>query len=317
MGRPMTKPHFGVMVPQIKRTWEQSEAASVEFEQLGFDSLWVNDHLYGPQSPQIPILEAWTLIAALAAKTDRVEIGTLVTPAGMRNPQHLGKTIATVDHISGGRIIAGLGSGWMEREHTDFGMAFGTPAQRTKQLRETIALFKSTWVAAEPATMHGNFVNATNLVTEPKPTRVPPILIGGTGPKVTLPLAAQEANIWNNPAGGQGRLAEHIESLHTAMDRVGRGHDEVTISQQCLVAIAPNDDEAGPMIKLAQRIFGGHMGDPTGPLAITGTPERVVEQIGKHIDLGCTMFMIEFFGTDTRIPARLFAESVLPHFDRS
>ena len=123
----MTKPHFGVMVPQIKRTWEQSEAAAVEFEQLGFDSLWVNDHLYGPQSPQIPMLEAWSLIAALAAKTDRVELGTLVTPAGMRNPQHLGKTIATVDHISGGRVIAGLGSGWMETEYTDFGMPFGTP----------------------------------------------------------------------------------------------------------------------------------------------------------------------------------------------
>ena len=313
----MTKPHFGVMVPQIKRTWEQSEAAAVEFEQLGFDSLWVNDHLYGPQSPQIPMLEAWTLIAALAAKTDRVELGTLVTPAGMRNPQHLGKTIATVDHIAGGRVIAGLGSGWMESEYTDFGMPFGTPAQRTKQLRETIALLKATWTADEPVTMHGDFVNATNLVTEPKPTRVPPILIGGTGPKVTLPLAAQEANIWNNPAGGQGRLAESIEALHAAMDRIGRDRDEVTISQQCLVAIAPNEDEAGPMIELAQRIFGGHMGDPTGPLAITGTPERVVEQVGKHIDLGCTMFMIEFFGTDTRVPARLFAESVLPHFDRS
>jgi alkanesulfonate monooxygenase SsuD/methylene tetrahydromethanopterin reductase-like flavin-dependent oxidoreductase (luciferase family) len=187
------------MVPQIKRTWEQSEAAAVEFEQLGFDSLWVNDHLYGPQSPQIPMLEAWSLIAALAAKTDRVELGTLVTPAGMRNPQHLGKTIATVDHISGGRVIAGLGSGWMETEYTDFGMPFGTPAQRTKQLRETIALLKATWTADEPVTMQGDFVNATNLVTEPKPTRVPPILIGGTGPKVTLPLAAQEANIWNNP----------------------------------------------------------------------------------------------------------------------
>ena len=311
------KAHFGVMVPQIKRTWEQSEAAALEFEELGFDSLWVNDHLYGPQSPQIPMLEAWSLIAALAARTERVEIGTLVTPAGMRNPQHLGKTIATVDHIAGGRVIAGLGSGWMESEYTDFGMPFGTPAQRTKQLRETIALLKATWTADEPVTMHGDFVNATNLVTEPKPPRVPPILIGGTGRKVTLPLAAAEANIWNNPAGGQGGLAESIEALHAAMDRIDRDHDEVTISQQCLVAIAPNEDEAGPMIDLAQRIFGGHMGDPTGPLAITGTPERVIEQIGKHIDLGCTMFQIEFFGTDTRIPARLFAESVMPHFDRS
>ena len=313
----MTKQaHFGVMVPQIKRTWEQSEAAAVEFEELGFDSIWANDHLYGPQAPQIPMLEAWSLIAALAAKTERVEIGTLVTPAGMRNPQHLGKTIATVDHIAGGRIIPGLGAGWMPGEYTDFGMPFGSPAERIRQLRETVALLKAMWSSDEPVTMHGDFVNATNLVTEPKPSRVPPLLIGGTGRKGTLPLAAQEATIWNNPAGSQGGLAESIEALHAAMDRVDRDHDEVTISQQCLVTIAPNEDEAGPMIELAQRIFGGHMGDPTGPLAITGTPERVVAQIGKHVDLGCTMFVIEFFGTDTRVPARLFAESVMPHFDR-
>ena len=96
------KAHFGVTVPQIKRTWEESSAAAREFESLGFDSIWVNDHLYGPQSPQIPILEAWSAVSALAAITERVEIGTLVTPAGMRNPAHLGKVIATADEIAGG-----------------------------------------------------------------------------------------------------------------------------------------------------------------------------------------------------------------------
>ncbi|MEX2373841.1 MAG: LLM class flavin-dependent oxidoreductase, partial [Dehalococcoidia bacterium] len=98
----MAKAHFGVMVPQIKRTWEESRSAALEFEGMGYDSLWVNDHLYGPTSPQIPMLEAWALVAALAATTQRVDIGTLVTPVGMRNAAHLGKTIATLDHISGG-----------------------------------------------------------------------------------------------------------------------------------------------------------------------------------------------------------------------
>ena len=312
----MTTPHFGVMVPQIKRTWEQSEAAATLFEDLGYDSIWVNDHLYGPQSPQIPMLEAWTMIAALAAKTERVEIGTLVTPAGMRNPQHLGKTIATVDHISGGRIIAGLGSGWMPAEYEDFGVPFPKPPARANQLNETVSLLKQMWTSDEPVSMQGEFVNATNLVTEPKPTREIPILIGGTGKQKTLPLAAREASIWNNPASSQGRLEENVEALRAAMDKVGRDPSEVRISQQCLVAIAPNEEEAGPMIELAQKIFGGHMGDPTGPLAITGSPDRIVDQIGKHMDLGCTMFMIEFFGRDTREPAQLFAETVLPQFDR-
>src|SRR5512145_3291996 len=76
---PMTKAHFGVTVPQIRRTWEEAKAAATEFEALGYDSIWVNDHLYGPQSPQMAILEAWSMVAALAAITNRVEIGTLVT----------------------------------------------------------------------------------------------------------------------------------------------------------------------------------------------------------------------------------------------
>ena len=99
------QPHFGVMVPQFKRTWEESCRAATEFEAMGYDSLWVNDHLYGATSPQTPVLEAWSLLAGLAAVTTRVELGTLVTPTAMRNPAHLGKTIATVDSISGGRVI--------------------------------------------------------------------------------------------------------------------------------------------------------------------------------------------------------------------
>jgi alkanesulfonate monooxygenase SsuD/methylene tetrahydromethanopterin reductase-like flavin-dependent oxidoreductase (luciferase family) len=88
----------------------------------------------------------------------------------------------------------------------------------------------------------------------------------------------------------------------------------VRVSQQCLVTIAPSVEAAGPMIDTAKKIFGGHMGDPTGPLAIAGDPVRVREQIQKHIDLGCTMFQVEFFGRDTKEPAQLFADTVLPHF---
>ena len=130
--------HVGVTVPQIKRSWDESVAAATELEAMGFDSLWVCDHLYGPQSPSIPILEAWTLLAALAARTERVELGTLVTPTGMRNPAHLGKVIATVDAVAGGRVVPGFGVGWMPREHTDFGQPFLPTRDRADQLDETV-----------------------------------------------------------------------------------------------------------------------------------------------------------------------------------
>lgn len=309
----MANVHFGVTIPQIKRTWTEAKSNSIEFEAMGYDSLWVCDHLYGPQSPQIPILEAWSLISAVAAVTSKVEIGTLVTPAGMRNAPQLGKVIATIDNIAEGRIIPGLGAGWMPREFSDFGVPFLPTSQRLIQLRETVEVLKRMWT--EPSVSYeGKYVQATNLVCEPKPVRVPPILIGGSGEKVTLKLAAQHADIWNHQAARQSELPQKIDVLKQRCSEVGRDFSTLTVSQQCLVTIAPDEASAEPMIDTAKKIFGGHMGDPTGPLAIAGSPARVREQIQKHIDLGCTMFLMEFFGRDTREPAKLFAEQVLPHF---
>lgn len=311
----MGKPHFGVTVPQIKRPWVATAEAATTFEQLQFDSVWVCDHLYGPQSPQLPILEAWSTISALAAVTDRVELGTLVTPAGMRNPAQLAKVIASIDNIAGGRVIAGLGAGWMEREFSDFGVPFESTGARLEQLEETVQLFKRMFDENEDeVSMNGSYVQVDRVVCQPKPPRAVPILIGGSGEKVTMRLAAKHADIWNNLAGQQDVLAHKVDVLKRHCQSVGRDFDEIEVSQQCLVTIASSDDEAGPMADRAQQIFGGHMGNPKGEMAITGTAERCCEQIQRHIDLGCTSFVIEFFGRDTREPAQLFAESVLPEF---
>ena len=311
---PDRKPHFGVTLPQIKRPWVAAAQAARGFEAMGFDSLWVCDHLYGPQSPQLPILEAWSMISAVAAITERAEIGTLVTPVGMRNPAHLGKVIATVDNIAGGRVIAGLGGGWMPREFTDFGMPFLGTGERLKQLAETVALLKRMWGDEAEVSYDGEYVHADNVVCQPKPPRRVPILIGGAGEQVTLKIVAREADIWNNLAGQQAVLGHKLDVLRRHCDAAGRDPASITASQQCLVTVAPDAESAGPMADRAQKIFGGHMGDPKGPLAITGTPERCAEQIQKHIDLGCTMFIMEFFGKDTLEPAQLFAEEVLPEF---
>jgi alkanesulfonate monooxygenase SsuD/methylene tetrahydromethanopterin reductase-like flavin-dependent oxidoreductase (luciferase family) len=310
----MAKVHFGATVPQIKRTWPEAADAARGFEELGYDSLWVCDHLYGPQSPQLPILEAWSMISALAAITERVELGTLVTPAGMRNPAQLGKTIATADNIAGGRVIAGLGGGWMPREFTDFDTPFLSTGQRLVQLKETVELLKRMWGDEDEVTYEGKYVTATNVVTQPKPPRKVPVLIGGGGEKVTLKLVAKEADIWNNLAGQQAQLEHKIGVLKQHCDDVGRDFSEITVSQQCLVTIAPDEASAGPMAERAQQIFGGHMGDPKGPMAITGTPDQCIKAIEKHIDLGCTMFVMEFFGRDATVGAELFAKEVMPAF---
>ena len=308
-------PHFGVMVPQIKRTWAETQRAATAFEEMGFDSLWVNDHLYGPQSPAIPMLEAWTLAAGIAAVTENAEIGTLVTPVGMRNPAHTGKMIATVDNIAGGRVIPGFGSGWMPREFTDFGMPFVGTRDRLRQLEEGLQIFKGMFDADQDEfSFEGEYFHTENLVTQPKPPRDVPILVGGGGEQVTMRIAAQYADIWNNSAGAQDNLEHKVSVLRGHAERLGRDPSEIRVSQQCLVTIVEDEGQLAPMVERAQKIFGGHMGNPAGEMALTGTPEMIQERINRHVELGCDMFMIEFFGRDTIEPAQAFAETVIPAF---
>ena len=308
-------PHFGVMVPQIKRSWQETQRAATAFEEMGFDSLWVNDHLYGPQSPAIPMLEAWTLAAGIAAVTEKPEIGTLVTPVGMRNPAHTGKMIATVDNIAGGRIIPGFGSGWMPREFTDFGMPFVSTRDRLRQLEEGLQIFKGMFDPEQDEfSFEGEFFHTENLVTQPKPPRDMPILVGGGGEQVTMRIAAQYADIWNNSAGAQDDLEHKVSVLRGHAERLGRDPSEIRVSQQCLVTIVEDDEKVGPMVERAQKIFGGHMGNPAGEMALTGTPDMIKERVERHVELGCDMFMIEFFGRDTIEPAQMFAETVIPEF---
>jgi alkanesulfonate monooxygenase SsuD/methylene tetrahydromethanopterin reductase-like flavin-dependent oxidoreductase (luciferase family) len=174
---------------------------------------------------------------------------------------------------------------------------------------------KRAWT--EPGlTYAGRHFHTENLILAPGPVRQPhpPILIGGSGEKVTLRIAARFADIWNNPAGSQSRLPEKIAALREHCREVGRDFDEITISQQTLVLITRNADDVEPMLQRAERLFGGHMGDVRGPLSIAGTPDTVAQKIQRYAALGCRFFVIEFFGRDTREPAQLFAETVLPRF---
>jgi alkanesulfonate monooxygenase SsuD/methylene tetrahydromethanopterin reductase-like flavin-dependent oxidoreductase (luciferase family) len=307
---------FGITLPQIKRNWDEASAAAREFDALGFHSVWVCDHLYGVPLPQLPILEGWTELAAVAAVTERVELGTLVTPPYFRNPAVLAKQIATVDAIAGGRTIAGLGAGWFEAEFTGYGCEFPPLGKRMRALEETAELMKRMWTE-EVVTYEGEFARVHEVRCEPKPPRRPPILIGGGGEKVLMGIVARHADIWNNLAVFQPQLGAKVAALRRRCDDEKRDFATLQVSQQCNVVIAEDDATARQHLEKAKKIYGGHMGGQLEEHGIWGTPERVVDRIQRHVDLGCTLFVMELFGRDTREPARLFAEKVLPAFAAS
>ena len=151
-------------------------------------------------------------------------------------------------------------------------------------------------------------------ICEPKPLQRPPILVGGGGERVLMGIAVRHADVWNNMAVFQGQLARKVESLKRRCGELGRDPDTLEISQQCTIVIAEDETTAKENLARASKVFGGHMGSALEAHGIWGTPERVVEGIERHRALGCSLFVIEFFGRDTREPARLFAETVLPHF---
>ncbi|MFP6654005.1 MAG: LLM class flavin-dependent oxidoreductase, partial [Myxococcota bacterium] len=182
-----------------------------------------------------------------------------------------------------------------------------------RALEEMVEIMKRMWTE-EKATYKGQYFSVKEAVCEPKPETPPEILIGGGGEKITMGIAAKHADTWNNMAIHQAVLPQKIEALHRRCEEIGRDPASIEISQQCMVVIAEDDDAARLALEKAKKVYGGHMGGAIEEHGIWGTPSGVIEGIERHRALGVSLFVIEFFGRDTREPARLFAEKVAPAF---
>lgn len=202
----------GVQLAPQHTTYAAFARAVQEVEALGVDTIWNWDHFFPPfEYPQKgDHFEAWTLLAAMATLTTRAEIGCLVTCNSYRNPALLAGMARTVDHISGGRLILGLGAGWFKEEYREFGYEFGSPGERLQALEKSLIVIKERW--------------AKDL---PHPIRSPiPILLGGGGERVTLRLTAKYADMWNSGAGVD--VYRHKSAiLDDWCRRVGRDPSEI------------------------------------------------------------------------------------------
>ena len=168
----------------------------------------------------------------------------------------------------------------------------------------------------EKTTFSGTHYSVKDVMCEPKPAQKPRVLVGGGGERVLMGIAAKHADVWNNMAVFQAQLPQKIEALKRRCGEVGRDFATLAISQQCNVVIAESEGAAKEALAKASKIYGGHMGAALEQHGIWGTPEQVIERIQRHVKLGCTGFVIEFFGRDTKEPAALFAETVMRELRR-
>jgi F420-dependent oxidoreductase-like protein len=189
-------------IDELRALWRLADEA-------GFDSCWVMDHFatLGPRDDG-PIFETWTMLAAMAELTTHTRIGCAVVGNTYRHPAVLAKMAVTVDHLSGGRLEFGLGAGWAENEHEMLGLEFGSKNDRADRLEESVQIIRSLWTRPR-TTFEGRHYQLREAVAEPKPVQqpYPPIWIGGSGPKRTLRIAAQYADVWNAAGGSPEDVA--------------------------------------------------------------------------------------------------------------
>lgn len=280
---------IGLDLDPTQTTWTDMRDVVLRADSLGYDSLWTWDHLYGTDDPRQSIVEGWTTITAWAAITTRPTIGLLVGANTLRNPAVVAKSAVTVDQISSGRCILGLGSGWRPREHEDHGIPFGSGfPERLDWLAESLTLIRGLLAGesvSSPSTAHYAFREATHLPLPFLGVGLLPILIGGGGERRTIPLVARHADLWHH-RGSVDHLARKLDVLREACADIGRDPAEIELTFDPGVVIRDDLAAARRVVEDQQR---HHLAEPTpiDPDAIwIGPPDAIAERWRPYLALG-------------------------------
>jgi alkanesulfonate monooxygenase SsuD/methylene tetrahydromethanopterin reductase-like flavin-dependent oxidoreductase (luciferase family) len=308
----MSRPEIGVYLPQMGFSFDDLLHRARRCEELGVESLWLYDHLYGPGMPDYPSMEAWTLATALLARTQRLRVGHMVLCNQFRHPVTLAKMATTLDQISGGRLSLGLGSGSIEDEHRRAGLLWGTFAERSALLGETLQILHQAF-ADERIDFVGKHFTVTDMPVKPGPVQKPgpPIVVGGVGEKFTLPLVARYADVWNIPTYALDQIERKIATLRSICADIGRDPDSITLSIEAVMALAP-DEEALPAVRsLAEKRFGGE-GFGLHDTDLIGTPETVAGRLGELVELGFGQIVLFTHDRCSDQTLELLASEVIP-----
>jgi F420-dependent oxidoreductase-like protein len=256
---------FGLQIPNFTfdaptdQLFERVVELAVAAEETGFDSVWVMDHFYQLPplgGPSQPMLEAYTLLGGLAARTRRVRLGTLVTGVTYRNPAILAKIVTTLDVMSAGRAILGIGAAWYDVEHEGLGVEFPPVGERMARLAEAVQICRAMFTEEAPS-FDGRHYRIQEARNVPRPVQPggPPIMIGGGGEKRTLRLVARYADMCNI-AGDPATVRHKIEVLRQHCDDVGRDPAAVTVTRMATLVLTDSAEETARTRDFLQQVAG-------------------------------------------------------------
>ena len=303
-------------------TWPLWKRLVREVEQLGFAGLYCSDHFTGPIPPDWDSLEVVIALSYLAQTTQRVHFGPLVAPLSFRDPIMLARQALALDDLSGGRMILGLGAGWNEREHAMFGYELGTVQTRMARFAEGLEVMTRLLRSDTSMTFDGRFYHVRDAVLLPRPARPggPPILVGGSGPKRTLPLVARFADIWNAQHLTPEEFRARSAKLDALIESAGRQPGDVKRTMHLAVFCGRDAAEVEQRLRWWRRFPDlAHMPQDAlfgllGSLFTTlvGPPERIAEQLLAYGDVGVEEVTVQWWGFDDVEGLQILAEQVLP-----
>lgn len=288
-----------------------------------WDSLWVYDHFHTVPVPTDEAThEAWSLMAAYAATTSRIELGQMCTAMSYRNPVYLAKVAATVDVISGGRVQMGIGGGWYEHEWRAYGYGFPSAGERLARLDEGVQIMRAAWRDGR-VSLDGRHYQADDAIVNPKPLQENgiPLWIAGGGEKVTLRIAAKYAQYTNFSCEPEtfrhksGVLADHCRDVGTDFGAIVRSANlnAVVGATEAEVAERVERIRSRQVAKAAPEAVDAMLANVTAPESATGTPEQIVERLSRLADLGCEYAILYFpEAAYDRSGIELFEREVIP-----
>jgi F420-dependent oxidoreductase-like protein len=298
--------------------WHRWQRIASVVEACGYKGLYRSDHYTNANPPDLDSLECWTSLTWLASHTRRIEFGPLVSPVSFRHPTHTARMAAAVDDLSGGRLTLGIGAGWQEREHTNFGWDLLSLSERFTRLEEGLEVISRMLKSDQPVDYSGKFFRVNDAILLPRPQRNggPPILVGGNGKQKTLPLVARYAQEWNALSLPPGELS----TLNSMLDKylIAQGRQPQDVRRSLMTGCVFGKDHDDVARKVDTRTRGQRTPEDMRKRGlVVGTADEIVKQCQQIARAGIQRVMLQWLDLDDTAGLERMADGILDRLSAS